>query len=350
MTDKFIILGDIHIGSRNASLILCEYQIKFFEEVLFPYMLKNGITTILQLGDLFDSRKFSNHTILHIWKMRVFDVMANNGIKMITLLGNHDIVSRNTLEVNAPTLFLSEYDNIDIINYPVDYNINGIDFLLLPWICMENQAVVAEKVKSTDAIFCAGHFEFDGFEMQRGIPAHGGMAIDDYKGFDCVFSGHYHTRNKRKNIQYVGTPFEQTWADYADQKGFHVFDVTTHKTTFVKNLNTLFFKCEYNDDGVDPIQPKNVKGAYVKVIVLNKTDPYKFEKFITNIISQEPADLKITEIEVDFEAVDVEDELKLEDTATMMSKFVDQCETSLNRDKLKLHLTRFYATALEICD
>jgi len=318
---------------------------------MFPYLEKNKIKTILQLGDLFDSRKFSNHTILHIWKKRVFDVMAANGIRMITILGNHDIVSRNTLEVNSTTLFLSDYDNIDIINSPADYNINGINFLLIPWICMENQALVAEKLESTDSIFCAGHFEFSGFEMQRGIPAHGVMDIDGYSGFDCVFSGHYHTRSKRKNIQYVGTPFEQTWSDYADQKGFHVFDVATHKTTFIKNPNTLFFKCEYDDDnGADPVQPKNVKGAYVKVMVLSKTDPYKFEKFITNIISQDPADLKITEIEIDFEAVDVEDELKLEDTATMMSKFVDQCETSLNRDKLKMHLTRFYATALERCD
>ena len=47
LNNSFCILGDLHIGARNASMILCEYQIRFFEDELFPYMEKHGITEIL---------------------------------------------------------------------------------------------------------------------------------------------------------------------------------------------------------------------------------------------------------------------------------------------------------------
>lgn len=67
---EFVILGDVHVGARSASPVMCEHQIKFFEDELFPYMEKHHIIQILQLGDLFDSRNFSNHVILHKWKTR----------------------------------------------------------------------------------------------------------------------------------------------------------------------------------------------------------------------------------------------------------------------------------------
>ena len=343
-------MGDVHIGARGDSLIVSEYQLNFFEEVLFPYMKTNGIKTILQTGDLFDRRKFSNHIILHQWKTRFFDKLSDWGFGLITLVGNHDASYKNSLSINTPSLFLSSYDNIKIISSPQDVDIEGISFFVVPWICEDNQSLVEENLKVTSSIFCVGHFEFDGFEFQRGVPAHGGLSIDAYSNFDMVFSGHYHTKSKRKNVLYVGTPFEQTWADYNDPKGFHVFDTSSHKVTFVRNPSVLFRKCEYDDLNTEPLDPTNLVGAYVKVIVVNKTDPYKFEKFITQIISQAPADLKISEADIAFHGVEVEEEMKLEDTPTLMKKFIDQCETPLSKDKLKLNLNRLYTEALEFVE
>lgn len=344
---SFVICGDIHIGSRGASIVLAEHQIKFFEDVLFPYMKKHGINTILQLGDLFDTRKYTNHGILHMWKSRVFDYMQANSIEMITLIGNHDTFSRNSLEVNSTELFLSSYGNLTIISEPQELDIEGISFLLVPWICIENQSKVNELLESTSSIFCAGHFEFDGFNMQRGVPAHGGTDLTPYSEFDMIFSGHYHTKSEKGNVLYVGTPYEQNWADYDDQKGFHVFDTSTHKVNYIKNPHTLFNQLEYDDSNdASPVAPTDLKDSYVKVFVVNKTDPYKFEKFITGILSQCPADLKITDIDENFD--DVSDvDVKMEDTSTMMNKFIDSCETDLSKDKLKQIMNKLYVGALE---
>lgn len=348
---KICILGDMHIGARNASPILCEYQLRFFETELFPYLKDNNIDTILQLGDLFDSRKFTNHIILHKWKTRFFDFMAENKIHFITLLGNHDVSSRNTLEVNSTSLFLGGYKNVTIIDNAYEYTFqNSTKFLLIPWICQENKDSIEKMVEMTDAIYCAGHFEFSGFEMQRGIDAHGGEDAHKYDKFDTVFSGHYHTKSKKKHVLYTGVPYEMTWADYNDVKGFHIFDTKTHKLKFVETKTTLFNRILYDDKGIEPIDPKDVNGSYVKVVVVNKTDPYKFEKFISKLVAQNPADLKITDIAVDFDSVDFDDELELEDTKTLIGKFVDQSDTELDKNELKKLINVLYLAALEVTE
>lgn len=344
---KFVVLGDVHIGARNASPVVCEYQLNFFENELIPYMQKHGIKTILQLGDLFDSRKFSSHVILYEWKTRFFDLLKANDIHLITLLGNHDIASRNSLRVNASNIHLSHYDNITIVADVVDMEIEGSKFLIVPWVCSENSASVRTAIENSDSLYCAGHFEFSGFEMQKGVEAHGADDPEEYSKFDMVFSGHYHTRGKKKNIVYTGVPYEMTWADFNDQKGFHVFDSSKHSVSFVKTCLTLFNRIEYNDKDVEPTETSGLEGTYVKVVVINKTDPYKYEKFLTNIISQNPADLKITDIENDFDNVDIDEELDLEDTKTLIEKFIDQSETNLDKSKLKDILKTMYMKALE---
>ena len=113
---SIIVLGDCHIGVRNASAIVAEYQIKFFEEVLFPFMQKNKITHILQMGDMYDTRKFSNHVIVKMWETRVFLKSQELGFTWDIILGNHDIALKNTLKVNTPELLLQDrFSNINII-------------------------------------------------------------------------------------------------------------------------------------------------------------------------------------------------------------------------------------------
>ncbi|MFZ9688096.1 MAG: endonuclease, partial [Chitinophagaceae bacterium] len=57
---KICVLGDCHFGMRNDSLEFHKYIEKFYENSFFPYLKENGITTVVQLGDLFDRRKFIN--------------------------------------------------------------------------------------------------------------------------------------------------------------------------------------------------------------------------------------------------------------------------------------------------
>ena len=58
---KFVILGDTHFGARNDSRKFHDYFEKFYKNTFFPYLEEHGITEIIQLGDLFDRRKFINY-------------------------------------------------------------------------------------------------------------------------------------------------------------------------------------------------------------------------------------------------------------------------------------------------
>jgi hypothetical protein len=58
------ILGDTHFGARGDSPHFHNYFAKFYNDVFFPYLEKHNILHIVQLGDVFDRRKFVNFNSL----------------------------------------------------------------------------------------------------------------------------------------------------------------------------------------------------------------------------------------------------------------------------------------------
>lgn len=58
------LLGDTHFGMRNDSLDFHHLYEKFYTNVFFPKLKENGIKTIVQVGDLFDRRKYINFNTL----------------------------------------------------------------------------------------------------------------------------------------------------------------------------------------------------------------------------------------------------------------------------------------------
>ena len=54
---KVAIITDQHFGARKNSKLFHDYFLKFYENIFFPYLEKNGITTVIDMGDTFDSRK-----------------------------------------------------------------------------------------------------------------------------------------------------------------------------------------------------------------------------------------------------------------------------------------------------
>jgi len=352
---KIALLGDIHLGARNDSQIVMAHQFKFFEDVFFPYLDKHKIKFVIQMGDTFDRRKYTNHALLHQWRNRVFDRL-NAGYQSYFVVGNHDISYRNTVEVNSPSLFLHDYDNIRIFPKVSEVNVDGTDILMVPWICSENETEILNMVKSTKAHFCAGHFEFGSFPMQKGHMIEDGLDKKLFNKFDKVFSGHYHTKSNDGRIFYLGTPIELTWIDHDDPKGFWVFDTTTHDLEFIKNPYSLFNKVYYDDKGkkkdkVSKFDASLFKDTYVKVVVVNKTDAYMFDSFINKFYQVGVADLKVIEdLQADVDEVEIDDQIELEDTSSLIESFCDQLETTLNKDKFKSLVKGLYVESLSIIE
>jgi DNA repair exonuclease SbcCD nuclease subunit len=348
---KIAILGDTHFGQRGDSVDFHRYIEKFYDNVFFPYLIENKIDRVYQLGDLFDRRKFINFNSLYLCRKYFFNKLRDNNIKLFTLLGNHDIAYKNTLEVNSSQLLLKEYNNVFVIDKPDTDFVDGVAIDVIPWICSENEEEVFRFAENSKSQICFGHFEIDGFEMDRGNVFHGGLDRKKLNKYDVVLSGHFHHKSDDGHIFYVGTPSEMTWADYNDPRGFHVFDVKTREMEFIRNPYRMFHKITYDDGVTDFEYWKNYdysqyKDCYVKVISVNKQNPYLFDTVIDNLYKSGVTDLTIVE---DFteEAVEDGDIVdQAEDTITILSRYIDGLTLDVETDKLKKVMREVYIEAL----
>jgi len=349
---KICILGDTHFGMRGDSLEFHRYYKKFYDEVFFPYLIENKIDTVFQLGDLFDRRKFINFNSLYLCRKYFFDKLRDNNIILHTLLGNHDVAFKNTLEVNSTSLLLQEYENIRIYDDFDTVFFDGVEIDIVPWLCADNQDEIFANIKTSRSQICFGHFEIDGFEMDRGNVCHGGIDKQPLNKYDIVLTGHFHHKSDDGHIYFVGTPGEMTWADYNDPRGFHTFDTSTRELEFIQNPYRMFHKLSYDDAVTDFEYWKSfdyaaLKETYVKVIVVNKQNPYLFDTVIDNLYKADVSDISIVE---DFTDIVIENDQELidqaEDTMTILSKYIDNLTLNVESDKLKSLMRELYIEAL----
>jgi hypothetical protein len=88
---------------------------------------------------------------------------------------------------------------------------------------------------------------------------------------------------------------------------------------------------------------------FVKIIVTNKGDPYTFERFVDRVQSQRIHELKIAEDFSEFGGMAVDDDnLEVDDTATLVNSYVDNINTDLNKDRIKKEITSLMKEAENI--
>jgi DNA repair exonuclease SbcCD nuclease subunit len=347
---KVAIITDQHFGARNDSLTFLDFYQKFYENTFFPTLDENGINTVLILGDTFDRRKYVNFFSLQRAKEMFFDKLAERNIKVHMLAGNHDTYYKNTNDVNSPDLLLREYDNINVIDSPKTITVDDTEVCMMPWICPENYQESMDVITNTTAEICMGHFEIAGFSMYRGMESHDGLSKDVFDKFDLVFSGHYHHRSSDKHIHYLGNPYELTWQDFNDPRGFHLFDLTTRQLEFFQNPYTMFARIEYDDKEreVLDLNALDLKDKYVKLVVVNKTDYYKFDKFIQSLYTKGCHEIKIVEDLSEFEDGEVGEEINLEDTLSVLSNYIDSIETDVDKEQVKTFMKSLYTEAVNV--
>ena len=345
---KVAIITDQHFGARNDSITFLDFFQKFYDDTFFPSLDAAGINTVLILGDTFDRRKYVNFYALDRAKKMFFDKLEERGIRVHMLAGNHDTYYKNTNDVNSPDLLLREYNNIDVIDSPETIVIDGTGICMMPWICPENYQESIDEMKNTKAEICMGHFEIAGFAMHRGMESHDGLSKEIFDKFDMVFSGHYHHRSDDGHIYYLGNPYELTWQDFKDTRGFHLFDLERRELEFIPNPNTMFERVEYDDKDCEPIDLDiiDLTGKYVKLVVVNKTDYYKFDKFIQKLYNKGCYEIKIIEDFSEFEEGQIDEEINLEDTVSVLSNYVDSIETDVDKEQIKTFMRTLYTEAV----
>lgn len=341
---KVGILTDTHFGARNDSQQFDSYFERFYTDVFFPYIDKHNIKTVFHLGDVFDRRKYINFQILRSCKNYFFQPLLEREIDMYVIPGNHDTYYKNTNEINSLDLLLREYNNIHIIQNLSEMQFGKHKFIFVPWLCAENFDESMKYIKRHNDI-CVGHFEISGFDMFKGAKNDTGIKDSVFAQYETVLTGHFHHRSAKNNIYYLGSPYEFTWSDYDDPRGFHIFDCNTTEIEFIQNPYKIFHKIYYDDKKEMNLDASQYKKSCVKVIVTNKTDYHKFDKFIEALYNNEVIELTIHEDFSEFETEAMDDSVNIEDTMTLLSEFIDSRETSDDKEKLKTLLKTLYVEA-----
>ena len=344
---KIAIISDQHFGARKNSRLFHDYFLKFYNDIFFPVLEKEGITTVVDMGDTFDSRKGVDFSALAWAKNNYYDRLREMGIRVHTIVGNHTAYYKNTNEVNAVDLLLREYDNVTVYSDPTEVMLDKLKVLFIPWINAENFESTVSSIKTTSSVCAMGHLELNGFRAHRGHVMEDGMDCELFEKFSHVFSGHYHTRSDNGKIFYLGNPYEMFWNDVNDKRGFHIFDTDTLELTQINNPYKLFYNIYYEDTPHQMFDATEYDNKIVKVIVRKKTDPKSFEKFIDKLYSVGVHDLKIVE---NFEIQENEDfEIEEdENTLSILNRYIEEAEVEFDKNIIKNIFQDLYKQACEV--
>lgn len=258
---KIALFGDIHFGAKGNSKTFNEYCLKFVE-YLIEYCRKNDIEKIIFLGDWHDSRDEIQIATLN-YSHKALQMLNNSGISVTMILGNHDLYFRNSRKLNSIP-FTKDYTNIKLVTEP-EYD-PELDSLFLPWLVEGENFMSMVNSKSPKYVFC--HAELPGFKFNKLSSAIGVFNEDLYKGPQKIFSGHYHQRQEKGNVVYIGNCFCSTFADLEeeDNRGFCILDTNKIKYEFIQVPNMpVYRKVTYSFLTEFPY--KEINNLYLKIVI-----------------------------------------------------------------------------------
>mgnify|MGYP003116545696 CR=1 FL=1 len=344
---KVAIITDQHFGCRKNSKLFHDYFLKFYNDVFFPLLYSEGITTVVDMGDTFDSRKGIDFSSLSWAKDNYYDKLRDMGVTVHTVVGNHTAYYKNTNEVNAVDLLLREYDNVKVYSETTSITLGELGVLLVPWINKENEERTIELINKTKSPVCMGHLELIGFRVHRGYIMDYGTDASLFDKFDRVYSGHYHTRSDNGKIFYLGNPYEMFWNDCNDTRGFHIFDTETLEVTPIDNPYKMFYIIHYDDTNHQLFDAREYENKIVKVVVRKKTDQVQFEKFLDKLYNANIAELKVVENFAIQESEEFE-AFESEDTLSILNRYIEEAEIDLDRSRVQKLMQEIYQEACEL--
>ena len=112
----------------------------------------------------------------------------------------------------------------------------------------------------------------------------------------------------------------------------------------------MFERLEYSDKETDPIDldQLDLKDKYIKLVVIDKTDFYKFDKFIQKLYNKGCHEIKVIEDMSEFQDGEIGEEINLEDTLSVLAHYIDSIETDVDKEQVKTYMRTLYTEAVNI--
>ena len=213
--NKAACFTDIHFGMKNNS----KQHNKDCDDFIDWFIQQSeDCETCIFLGDFHHHRAGINVSTLN-YSVENVKKLSKNFDKVYMLTGNHDLYYREKRELNSLP-YAELFDNVTLVN---DKTIVEDGVAFVPWLVEDEW----KQVRNVKCRYMFGHFELPHFKMNAMVemPDHGGLNAEYLQGPEYVFSGHFHKRQSKGNVHYLGSPFPQNYADtWDDDRGMMKLD------------------------------------------------------------------------------------------------------------------------------
>lgn len=251
---KVLITSDWHIQSG----IYTEIGINYMDYIL-NFCLENSITHLIIAGDILEkSSKINNDAFIPLFFK--FMELKKKGLIITIVLGNHDIFSvDNDSLIETLSVFGKVVKNFEQIE------LDGRTIDLLPYTKDENLIPAGGDILITH--LSIADFSFDN---KFHVSEKAGFSRKLFKGYNKVFTGHFHRPQDKGNVIFMGSPYQMNFGEMGQEKGFITFDLETDE--WERHLYTeapIYTKISSED-----FQDVNVNNSFVQVAIKEKLDNY----------------------------------------------------------------------------
>lgn len=204
---KAAVITDIHVGLKSNSITHNEDCLSFIKWFVDQAKI-HECDTCLVLGDWHNHRSTLNVLSLN-YSMQCLEILNAAFSKIYFIVGNHDTFYRESRKVNS-VAWANYLPNIHVVN---EITTEG-DVTLCPWLVGDEY----KQVKNFKTKYTFGHFELPNYYMNSMIvmPQHGEFNDDYFENTEHVFSGHFHKRQSRERVTYIGNAFPHNFSDSGD--------------------------------------------------------------------------------------------------------------------------------------
>ncbi len=204
---KAAVFTDLHVGLKSNSVhhnTDCENFVDWF----ISTAKKENCETCFFLGDWHHHRATVNVHSLD-YSVRLVEKLSQSFSAVYFIPGNHDLYYRDKRDIHS-VVWAKHLPNVVIVN---DFLVKD-DVVIAPWLVGEDW----KKLQQLSGKYMFGHFELPHFYMNSivAMPDHGELQTEHLSGFERVFSGHFHKRQFRKNVTYIGNAFPHNYSDAND--------------------------------------------------------------------------------------------------------------------------------------
>jgi DNA repair exonuclease SbcCD nuclease subunit len=213
---KVACFTDIHFGLKSNSgthLRDCEEFVDWF----IDNAKKEGCETAIFLGDWSHNRNSLNLITLDT-SIRCLEKLGAAFEQFYWFPGNHDLFYKDKRDIHS-SAFGRHIPGVTVVEGVTTIG----DVTLVPWLVGDEWKTISQ-VKSK---YMFGHFELPLFYMNAMVqmPDHGELQANHFTHQDYVFSGHFHKRQSRGKIHYIGNAFPHNFADsWDDERGMMTMD------------------------------------------------------------------------------------------------------------------------------